>query len=70
MAQPTNVIGLVDSPLLHKVDEMLSSRESAYKFYNWYLQTGQLNSKVPPAVVGHLINEVFSLRQQLENRKK
>lgn len=70
MAKETNVIALVDSELLHKVDEMLSSRDRAYDLHRWYVTQGQSTPEVNHQLVGHLINEVFRLRELTSNEPK
>ena len=67
MAKETNVIALVDSKLLHKIDECLGSRDRAYDLHKWYVTQGQSIPEVNHQIVGHLINEVFRLRELEKN---
>ena len=70
MAKETNVIALVDSALLHKIDECLDSRDRAYDLHHWYINKGQSIPEVNHQIVGHLINEVFRLRELQKNGSK
>lgn len=64
MAKPTNVIALIDTDFLSRIDSNLETRDGAYNFYNWMIQKGIKSEQMTSECIGHLINEVFRLRSQ------